>query len=62
MYCNGLQGAVAQYAAKSNQEHGAKSFSFSISVLGSFASVLTHGTNGFTSHPKEEAIMVKCLA
>ena len=22
----------------------------------------THGTNGFTSHPKDEAIMVKCLA
>ncbi len=22
----------------------------------------THGTNGFTFHPKDDAIMVKCLA
>ncbi len=27
-----------------------------------YAHYTTHGTNGFTSHPKDEAIMVKCLA
>ncbi len=27
-----------------------------------FVRYTTHGTNGFTSHPKDEAIMVKCLA
>ena len=33
---NDLQGAMAQYAAKSNQEHRGKPFLFLISALGSF--------------------------
>ena len=42
---------------------GASPFSFMISVLGSFTCInTTHGTYSFTSHPKDEAIMVKCLA
>ena len=58
--CNGLQGAVAQYAANQNQEH-----------LGETPSLFFHWVllrvlhnrwaNGFTSHPKDEA-MFKCLA
>ena len=41
----------------------ASPFSFTISVLSSFTCITTtHGTYSFTSHPKDEAIMVKCLA
>ena len=36
---------------------------FTISVLGSFMCITqTHSTNGFTSHPKEDERMAKCLA
>ena len=50
-----------QYDANPARNTGANPFSFSISALGYFTCVYTtHGTNGFTSHPKDEA-MVMCL-
>ena len=60
--CNASQGDVAQYAASLARNTGANPYFFLISALGSFTWVYTtHGTNGFTSHSKGEA-MVKCLA
>ena len=54
--CNCLQGAVAQYAANQNREHRGEPLLFSISALGPFSvRYKTHGTNGFTSHPKDGA-------
>ena len=48
-----------QYALISTR---AKPLLFSISCTGFYyMHYTTHGTNGFTSHPKDEA-MVKCLA
>ena len=41
--CNGIQGAVAQYAAsQSNQVHRGEPLLFSISALGSFTCVTQH--------------------
>ena len=44
------------------KEVSASPFSGTISVLCSFTDITTHMTYSFTSHPKDEAIMVKCLA
>ena len=40
----------------------AQIFFFMTSALDSFTCITPHGTNGFASHPKGTAIMVKCLA
>ena len=40
--CNGLQGAVAQYAANQDQEQPGEPFIFIISALGSFTCVTQH--------------------
>ena len=48
---------------RESRNTGASPFSFTISVLGSFyVHYTTHRTYSFTSHPKDEAIMGKCLA
>ena len=46
------------------EKPGQAPFSCTISVLSVLLHALhnTHGTYSFTSHPKDEAIMVKCLA
>ena len=58
----GLQGATVRLAATARNT-GANPFSFSITKRTGFFYMhyTTQGTNGFTSHPKDEA-MVKCLA
>ena len=46
-----------------NQEHKGKPILFLISALGSFMCLYTtHGTNGFTSHPKDEALLIDVLS
>ena len=61
--CKALQGAVAQYAADQIRNTGANPPLFFDKCTGLFnVHYTTHRTNGFTSHLKEAAIMVKCLA
>ena len=62
--CSIVKGFKRCYGAhiSHSQEHLGEPLLSSISALGSFyMRYTTHGTNGFTSHPKDEA-MVKCLA
>ncbi len=60
--CNGLRGAVAQYAAIKPGTLGRTPSLYDKCTGFFYVRYTTHGTNGFTSHPKDEAIMVKCLA
>ena len=58
--CNGLQGAVVQNAADQTRNIGANSFREVDWVL--YVHLSTQRTNGFTSHLKDEEIMVNYLA
>ena len=59
--CKGLQGDAAQSATK--PETPGQTPSLNDKCPGFFyVHYTTHGTYIFTSHPKDKAIMVKCLA
>ena len=62
--CKGLQGWCSAICSQPNQKHrGEKPLLLTISVLGSVTCITQHTeTYSFTSHPKDEAITVKCLA
>ena len=49
--CNGLQGAVAQYAANRTRNPGQTPSLFDKFTGFFYIHYTTHGTNGFTSHP-----------
>ena len=54
---------LAGCSRRESRNTGASPFSFTISVLGSSMFIAQYtGPYSFTSHPKDEAIMVKCLA
>ena len=57
-----LKGFTRCYGVYSShsQEHRGEPLLFSKNALGSFTCITQHGTNGFMSHPKDEA-MVNCL-
>ena len=61
--CNGLHDVVAQYAANQTRNTGANLFSFLYKCAGLFyVRYTTHGTNGFTSHPKDKQWLSVYLA
>ena len=60
--CNGLQGAVVQYAGNQTINIRAKPFSFFDKGVLFYIQYTAHQTHGFMSHPKDAAIMVKYLA
>ena len=61
--CKGLQSAMRRNLQPTKPETPGETPSLNDKCTGFFyVYYTTHGTYSFTSHPKDEAIMVKCLA